>query len=137
MTESSFSFLIIFILGIILGIVSEIHSRLKRKKLPLIRDDEFYNSLIIYYNIPKEFVISIRPKIADSLNFPVQKLSPAYTLELLRKNSSIFQTDDLEIDLSSAAKKHKIKLPWKTMKVERVADVIYWFCYIENQKNTN
>jgi hypothetical protein len=140
-TMSDNSFLInfgwiVFLLFITTPVWLEILHLLKRKKLPVISEDNFYKSLKEKYNIPKDFALLMRKKVAHILHFPEEKLSPLYSFDFISKNFwSIFQTCDYDFYLIEEARDQNVQLP-SDVNLETIADLIYWFWYIQSTANT-
>ncbi len=135
MSDNSFliNFLwIVFLLFITAPVWLEILHLLKRKKLPVISEDDFYKPLKEKYNIPKDFALLMRKKVAHILHFPEEKLSPLYSFDFISKNYwSIYQTCDYDFYIIEEARDRNVQLP-SDVNLDTIADLIYWFWYIQS-----
>lgn len=117
----------------------DILAHFQQKKLPVISEDDFYNTLKEKYNIPKHFALLMREKVAYILGFPVDKLSPLYTFGFIGKNSGFgfhFQMCDYGHELQEEARNRNVPLP-SEVNLDTIADLIYWFWFIQSEAISN
>lgn len=112
----------------------EIAGPWRRRKLPIISDDEFYNELKQHYDIPQDYAINARKRIAKIIRFPLPKLHSGYSLEMIGKHSGTgFQVCDYDFTLIEEADYKGVTLPpWE--KLNTISDMVYFLWIIDNPK---